>query len=142
MPFRRDGSAEALVPLAVPVCCPTHVTAELNSFAQDVSKSHEVKGHGGHPSSQISRGAREVTRLIKGSCVGCVLMRQGLQSQEKDCSLNPEGAPIECDFLEYLYLGTGCGEGGPLGFRGEQERWGYRLDREGSRMRRGWEGQG
>lgn len=47
MPFRRDGSAEALVPLAVHVCCHTHVTAELNSFAQDVSKSHEVKGHGG-----------------------------------------------------------------------------------------------
>lgn len=53
---------------------------------------------------------------MKGSCVGCVLMRQGLQSQEKDCSQNPEGAPIECDFLEYLCLGTGCGEGGPLGF--------------------------
>ena len=44
MPFRHDGSTKALVPLAVPVCCHTHVTVELNLFAQDVSKSHEVKG--------------------------------------------------------------------------------------------------
>lgn len=33
-------------------------------------------------------------------------------SQEKGCSLNPEGTPEEGDSLEYLCLGAECGEGG------------------------------
>lgn len=59
MPFRRDGSTEVLVPLAVPVCCHAYVTAELNLFAH-VSKSHEVKGQRGHPSPHLrSPGEQE-----------------------------------------------------------------------------------
>lgn len=60
MPFRRDGGSEALVPLAVPVGCHTHVTAEPNLFARDVSKSREVKGHKGHASPRLrSPGEQE-----------------------------------------------------------------------------------
>lgn len=58
MPFRRDGSTETFVPLAVSDFCHTHVAAELNLFEHDVSESHEVKGHKGHPTPHLRlRGA-------------------------------------------------------------------------------------
>lgn len=54
MPFRRDGSTETFVLLAVPDCCHTHVAAaELSLFERDVSKGHEAKGHKGHPTPHL-----------------------------------------------------------------------------------------
>lgn len=58
------------MPLAISVCCHTHVTVELNLFAQDVSKSHEVKGTRGTSLLSDLQGSKRSYMADEGFACG------------------------------------------------------------------------